>query len=105
MELSITNKYISLGSLNTDLMDFYKMCICAFEDTDYYVCMSIGTKCEVDQLGELPDNFLVKNVFPQLEILDKADAFITHAGFKSILRFLERKLWAYIPNTEKNAHR
>lgn len=76
--------YISLGSLNTDFMDFYKMCICAFENTDYYVCMSIGTKCEVDQLGELPDNFLVKNVFPQLEILDKADAFITHAGFNSV---------------------
>lgn len=76
--------YISLGSLNTDFLDFYKMCICAFENTDYYVCMSIGTKCEVDQLGELPDNFLVKNVFPQLEILDKADAFITHAGFNSV---------------------
>lgn len=76
--------YISLGSLNTDFIDFYKMCISAFENTDYYVCMSIGTKCEVGQLGELPDNFLVKNVFPQLEILDKADAFITHAGFNSV---------------------
>ena len=76
--------YISLGSLNTDFLDFYKMCICAFCDTDYYVCMSIGTKCEVAQLGELPQNFLVKNVLPQLEILKKADAFITHAGFNSV---------------------
>ncbi len=76
--------YISLGSLNTDFLEFYKMCICAFRDTDYYVCMSIGTKCEVTQLGEIPQNFLVKNVLPQLEILKNSDAFITHAGFNSV---------------------
>ncbi len=76
--------YISLGSLNTDFLDFYKMCICAFRETDYYVCMSIGTKCETAQLGDIPQNFLVKNVLPQLEILKKADAFITHAGFNSV---------------------
>ena len=76
--------YISLGSLNTDFLEFYKMCICAFRDTDYFVCMSIGRKCEIAQLGELPQNFLVKNVLPQLEILKKADAFITHAGFNSV---------------------
>ena len=76
--------YISLGSLNTDFLEFYKMCICAFQDTDYYVCMSIGTKCEVAQLGEIPQNFLVKNVLPQLEILKRAEAFITHAGFNSV---------------------
>ena len=76
--------YISLGSLNTDFLDFYKMCICAFRETDYYVCMSIGTKCEAAQLGEIPQNFVIKNVLPQLEILKKADAFITHAGFNSV---------------------
>lgn len=76
--------YISLGSLNTDFLEFYKMCICAFGNSDYFVCMSIGTKCDIAQLGELPQNFLIKDVFPQLEILKKADAFITHAGFNSV---------------------
>ncbi len=76
--------YISLGSLNTDFIDFYKSCISAFGDTDYYVCMSIGRKCEVAQLGEIPANFLVKNYLPQLEILKHADLFITHAGFNSV---------------------
>ena len=76
--------YISLGSLNTDFVDFYKTCISAFRDTDYYVCMSVGEKCEVSQLGEIPLNFLVKSFLPQLEILKRAEVFITHAGFNSV---------------------
>lgn len=76
--------YISLGSLNTDFVDFYKTCIQAFRNTDYYVCMSIGNKCEASQLGEIPLNFLVKSFLPQLEILKRADVFITHAGFNSV---------------------
>lgn len=76
--------YISLGSTNTDFVDFYKTCISAFCNTDYYVCMSIGRKCDVSQLGEIPLNFMVKSFLPQLEILRRADVFITHAGFNSV---------------------
>lgn len=76
--------YISLGSVNTDFIDFYKLCVSAFRDSDYYVYMSIGAKCEVSQLGEIPSNFLVQNFLPQLEILKRADVFITHAGFNSV---------------------
>lgn len=76
--------YISLGSLNTDYLEFYKTCISAFHDTDYYVFMSIGKKCEVSKLGKIPSNFHVKNFLPQLEILEHVQAFITHAGFNSV---------------------
>lgn len=76
--------YISFGSLNTVFVDFYKTCISAFRDTDFYVCMSIGKKCDVSQLGDIPLNFLVKSYLPQLEILNRADVFITHAGFNSV---------------------
>jgi UDP:flavonoid glycosyltransferase YjiC (YdhE family) len=58
--------YISLGSLNTDFVDFYKTCITALGNTDYYVCMSIGKKCEISKLGKIPLNFLVKSFLPQL---------------------------------------
>jgi len=88
LDLSVVGErkliYISLGSLNTAFLDFYKTCISAFRNTDYYVCMSIGKKCEVSQLGEIPQNFLVKSFLPQLEILKRADVFITHAGFNSV---------------------
>ena len=70
--------------MNTDFLDFYKTCISAFRSTDYYVCMSIGKKCEVSQLGEFPQKYLVKSVLPQLKILKRANVFITHAGFNSV---------------------
>ncbi len=76
--------YIALGSINTDFIDFYKTCIKAFSGTDYYVCMSIGKKCDISQLGDIPQNFLVKSFLPQLEILKRADVFVTHAGFNSV---------------------
>ncbi len=76
--------YISLGSVNTDFVDFYKMCISAFRDTAYIVYMSIGRKNKVSELGEIPDNFVVDNFLPQRELLNYADAFITHAGFNSV---------------------
>lgn len=76
--------YISLGSLNTDHIDFYNLCISAFRDTDYFVCMSTGKKCDVSKLIEIPSNFMVKSYFPQLEVLKRAEVFITHAGFNSV---------------------
>ena len=76
--------YISLGSINTDFADFYQMCIAAFRDTEHYVFMSVGTKCDVSTFGEIPTNFHVKGFLPQLEILRRADVFITHAGFNSV---------------------
>lgn len=88
LDLSMTGDrkliYISLGSVNTAFLDFYKTCISAFRNTNYYVCMSVGKKYEVSQLGEFPQNFLIKSFLPQLEILKRADVFITHAGFNSV---------------------
>ena len=76
--------YISLGSINTDFADFFRMCIRAFEDSDYYVVMSIGRKCDIEQLGDIPPNFYVGNFLPQLAVLKNTDVFITHAGFNSV---------------------
>jgi MGT family glycosyltransferase len=76
--------YISLGSINTDFIEFYKMCINTFEGSDYYVVMSVGRKCNIDQLGTIPPNFYVGNFLPQLAILKQTDVFITHAGFNSV---------------------
>ncbi len=76
--------YISLGSINTDFIEFYKMCIDTFKESNYYVVMSIGKKCTIDQLGTIPSNFLVGAYLPQLAVLKETDVFITHAGFNSV---------------------
>lgn len=76
--------YISLGSLNTDFVDFYRLCIAAFENMDADIYLSIGQTCDPARLGDVPRNFLVRRFFPQLKVLGQADAFITHAGFNSV---------------------
>jgi MGT family glycosyltransferase len=76
--------YISLGTLNTDFLEFYKMCIQAFQNMEYYVIVSVGKKCDISQLGHIPLNFLIRNYLPQLEVLKRASVFVTHAGFNSV---------------------
>ncbi|MDW7658831.1 MAG: glycosyltransferase [Bacillota bacterium] len=76
--------YISLGSVNTGFLDFYKLCIEAFADSEYFVVMSIGHQCRIEQLGAIPSNFHIGSFLPQLAILKNADVFVTHAGFNSV---------------------
>ena len=45
--------------------------------------LSIGKQLTVEQLGDIPDNFIVGNYLPQLDILRQADVFISHCGMNS----------------------
>jgi MGT family glycosyltransferase len=76
--------YVSLGSINTDDAAFYRMCAEAFTDSGYYVIMSIGNKFSPEDLGTLPENVLARPFVPQLEVLQRASVFVTHAGFNSV---------------------
>lgn len=76
--------YISLGTINTKFNDFYKKCMEAFADSDFQVVMSVGTKTSLDDFDRIPDNFIVQNEVPQLEILKKASLFISHSGMNSV---------------------
>ena len=38
----------------------------------------------MEDLGEIPENYIVKPFIPQLDVLKRADLFITHAGNNSI---------------------
>ncbi len=75
--------YISLGTLFNERVDFFRACIEAFSDDHYNVIMSIGNKIDPASLGAIPDNFIVRPHVPQLEILQRADLFITHGGMNS----------------------
>jgi MGT family glycosyltransferase len=76
--------YISLGTVHNLKTDFYKNCYEAFKNTPYFVVMSVGKNTDISQLGPMPDNFLVRNRVPQLEVLKKANLFISHGGMNSI---------------------
>ncbi len=76
--------YISLGTVINQNLDFYRACLRAFGNGPYQVVMSIGQRTDIAALGEIPANFIVRNHVPQLEILQRAALFITHAGMNSV---------------------
>ncbi|QWU14814.1 glycosyltransferase, MGT family [Paenibacillus sophorae] len=79
---------ISLGTIFNPWPEFYKMCIEAFRDSGWQVVMSTGSKISPESLGDIPDNFIVRQQIPQLEILPHARLFITHGGMNSTMEAL-----------------
>ncbi len=76
--------YISLGTINNQLFDFYQMCMEAFASFDGIVVLSIGKKCQTSDFEHIPDNFIVRQYVPQLEVLKHTSLFINHSGFNSV---------------------
>ncbi|MBU3182696.1 macrolide family glycosyltransferase [Clostridium psychrophilum] len=76
--------YISLGTLFNKSLNFFRICIEAFRDVDMTIIMSIGKNVNIKDLGTIPDNFLVYQIVPQLEVLKRTTVFITHGGMNSV---------------------
>jgi len=76
--------YISLGSIYTKDVPYYKQWISIFIDTPYQVYLSVGKHVQIRELGNIPENIIIAQYLPQLEILKHADLFITHGGMNSI---------------------
>lgn len=76
--------YISLGTINNTNIDFFKQCLTAFHDVPAHVVMSIGNQLKADDLGTIPENFIIRNFVPQLELLKHTHIFITHGGMNSV---------------------
>jgi MGT family glycosyltransferase len=76
--------YISLGTLFNADATFYRTCFDAFKGEDLQVIMAVGTNAPADRLGSAPANFIVQTYVPQLEVLQRANAFVTHGGMNSV---------------------
>ncbi len=76
--------YISLGTLFNANAEFYRHCIAAFRDEPVRIIMSLGSRVSAVALGDLPANVTVAPVVPQLEVLGRAAAFVTHGGMNSV---------------------
>ncbi|MCR8842270.1 glycosyl transferase [Paenibacillus sp. SC116] len=76
--------YISMGTILNKDVEFYKLCFEAFQDIPAQFVLSCGKDTDLDPLGDcIPHHFIIEPYVPQLEILQRADAFITHAGMNS----------------------
>ena len=76
--------YISMGTVINDRPDFYSKCIDALKDINAEVIISCGNTMNPKLLGALPENIKVYPYVDQLDVLSKADAFITHSGMNSV---------------------
>lgn len=76
--------YISMGTVINNRIDFYSKCIDALKNLNVDVIISCGNAIDREELGALPDNIQVYPYVDQLDILAKADAFITHCGMNSV---------------------
>ena len=76
--------YLSLGTILSGAEKFFRACVDAFRDADVTVVMSVGKNFDIEKLGKLPENFIVKNHIPQITVLKQASLFITHGGMNSV---------------------
>ncbi len=84
--------YISMGTVNNDMMPFYKACIAALANTDYQIIMSVGDLVSIKDFSELPENISVYSHTDQIAVLEKADVFVSHCGMNSVSESLYFKV-------------
>ena len=76
--------YISMGTIINDRPDFYGKCIDALKDLHVDVIISFWHNMQQKIPGKLPDNIKSYPYVDQLDVLSKANAFITHCGMNSV---------------------
>ena len=77
--------YCSLGTFwSTDQSFLQKLIELFREQPDWNLVIGLGGKSSKRDLQPVPENVLVMDYAPQLEILQHADAAITHGGITSI---------------------
>lgn len=76
--------YISMGTVNNDLLPLYKTCISALADAPYQVVLSVGNLVSVEEFGALPEHICVFSHVDQIAVLEKADVFVSHCGMNSV---------------------
>ena len=76
--------YISMGTVINDRRDFYGKCIEALRGENVDVIISCGNAVDCGAFGALPENVQIYPYVNQLDVLSRADAFITHCGMNSV---------------------
>jgi MGT family glycosyltransferase len=85
--------YVSLGTLIFTKTDFYDRVMDVLGDYPAQVLLSAGKGSDLSRFARAPDNFIVEQSFPQLDVLQHADIFVTPAGLNSV----HEALWYGVP--------
>jgi zeaxanthin glucosyltransferase len=81
--------YASMGTLQNGLENVFRAIAEAVRlHKDVQLVLSIGNHLDPEQIGPLPSNTILVKHAPQLELLKRASACITHAGLNTALEAL-----------------
>ena len=83
--------YISLGTVMNRNPSFYRNCFAALGELDADVILSVGDGNSLP--GDAPKNFQVEQRVDQLDVLSRADIFLTHCGMNSA----NEAIWFGVP--------
>lgn len=76
--------YISMGTVLRDQEAFINTCIDAFSVFQGKVIIAAGERSDFTKIKTAPEHIRIAPYVPQLEVLEKADVFITHGGMNSV---------------------
>jgi zeaxanthin glucosyltransferase len=80
--------YASLGTLQNQLVNIFQCIAAACADLEVQLVLSLGGALSVKDLPRLPGKPIVVDYAPQLELLQRAQLTITHAGMNTTLESL-----------------
>ncbi|AFZ56123.1 glycosyltransferase [Anabaena cylindrica FACHB-243] len=80
--------YASMGTLQNRLLPVFQKIATACQDLDAQLVISLGGSADPEVLQGIPGNPLVVRYAPQLQLLEKVDLTITHAGLNTTLECL-----------------
>lgn len=84
---------VSLGTIQFTNDSFFRMVMEIFADYPAQFVLAAGPGSDPARLGTPPENFIVVPTYPQLPLLERAAAFITHGGLGSV----HEGLWHGVP--------
>lgn len=76
--------YLSMGTVNNDMLPLYRKCIHALGNEDYELILSVGSQVKREDFGQLPENVQIFEHVDQVAVLQETDVFITHCGMNSV---------------------
>ena len=81
--------YASMGTLLNGRVDVFRTIVAALtKHKDLQLVLSIGDQLDLEQIGPVPNNAIIVNRAPQLELLKQTSVCITHAGLNTVLESL-----------------
>jgi MGT family glycosyltransferase len=80
--------YASMGTLQNRLLPVFQNIAAACQELDAQLVISLGGSADPEVLQGIAGNPLVVRYAPQLQLLEKADLTITHAGLNTTLESL-----------------